>query len=430
MKFTHIHKAILDCMSEAVYVVDRNMKILYTNPAAGELTEYSPEEAIGAECHEIFCEKSFRCDEVCPPQKAMREMLPMLHREAETKAKSGTVKQTQISISPFFENSECVGAVIVIKDITELKKAEEQIKHQNNFLTTVIDSLPHPFSVIDADNYRVQMANAAAHEGSLPEDATCYELSHGRTQPCSSEDHPCPMEYVKRSGRSVTVEHVHMDAEGNKRDFEVHCHPIVDDSGKIVQIIEYSVDISERKFFEEHLERMAFFDTLTGIPNRTLFFDRLAHSISLAKRNRQMLALLFIDLDRFKSVNDNFGHDTGDLLLKEVAARLKNCLRQSDTVARMGGDEFTVILAPVSEPRDAGIFAHKILQIISEPFPLGSKKFLVSASIGISLYPEDGDAAGTLLQKADMAMYRAKERRNNVYRFYADTYNIKDLPEE
>jgi diguanylate cyclase (GGDEF)-like protein/PAS domain S-box-containing protein len=426
MNFTHIHKAILDCMSEAVYVVDRDMKILYTNPAAATLTEYSDEEAIGAECHKIFCERSFRCEEVCPPQKAMREMLPLLHREAETKTKSGTVKQTQISISPFFENAMCVGAVIVIKDITKLRQAEKTIKCQNDFLMTVINSLPHPLLVINTENYRVQMANIAAHPDPLPEDATCYALSHGQPAPCNSEDHPCPMDYVRRSGKSLTMDHIHSDAEGNKQDVEVHCHPIFDPEGRIVQMIEYSVDISARKLFEERLEKMAFFDNLTGIPNRKLFFDRLAHSISLAKRNRQILALLFIDLDRFKFVNDNYGHITGDLMLIETARRLKSCTRESDTVARMGGDEFTIILTPIGEPGDAALFAGKVLKTISGPLYLAGHEFVVSASIGISLYPADGDTVETLLQKADIAMYRAKEERNNIYRFYAGEYNEND----
>lgn len=418
MNFTHIHKAILDCMSEAVYVIDRDMKILYTNPAAQELTGYSPEETIGGKCHDIFCEMSPRCEDLCPPKKAMREMVPILHREAETKTKSGIIKQTQISISPFFENKVCVGAVIVIKDITELKKAEEQIQYQNKFLTSVINSLPHPFYVIDANTYEVQMANTAAHTGPLPENSTCHMLSHDQTSPCSSEDHPCPLELVKKTGKAASMEHVHLNAEGNKQSFEVHCYPVFDASGDIIQIIEYCIDISERKIFEQRLEQMAFFDNLTGIPNRALFFDRLGHSISLAKRNRQTLALLFLDLDRFKFVNDNFGHNTGDLLLKELSARLKNSLRQSDTAARMGGDEFTIILSPIANQHDARRFAGKILKILAESFHISGRDFLIGASIGISLYPDDGDDPEILLKKADRAMYRAKEQRNNAFCFY------------
>lgn len=428
MDFANIHKAILDYMSEAVYVIDRDMNILYTNPAAEVLTEYSPAETEGKKCHHIFCEISFRCNDICPPKKAMQEMLPVLHREAETKTKSGTTKQTQISISPFFENNICVGAVIVIKDITDLKIAEEKIRFQNNFLTSVINSLPHPFFVIDAVSYRVQMANSAAHKGPIPENATCFNLSHCQSAQCSGEEHPCPFELVKKTGKSVIVEHVHTDADGNKRDVEVHCYPVFDAAGNIIQLIEYSIDISERKLFEQRLEQMAFFDTLTGIPNRTLFFDRLGHAISLAKRNRQTLALLFLDLDRFKYVNDSFGHNMGDLLLKEIAARLKNCLRQSDTVARMGGDEFTVILTPITEPRDARIFATKILQLVAEPYFISGHKFIISGSIGISLYPEDGEEVEVLMQKADIAMYRSKEQRNNIFRFYTSKYNQNDKP--
>jgi diguanylate cyclase (GGDEF)-like protein len=316
----------------------------------------------------------------------------------------------------------CVGAVIVIKDITELKKAEERIKHQNNFLTSVINSLPHPFYVIDAATYQVQMANTAAHSDPLPENATCHMLSHNQALPCSSKEHPCPFEIVKKTGKAVSVEHVHLDAKGKKREVEVHCYPVFDSSGDIIQFIENNVDISERKLFEQ----MAFFDTLTGLPNRTLFFDRLDHAISLAKRNRQTLALLFLDLDRLKIVNDNFGHNAGDLLLKEIGARLKNCLRQSDTVARMGGDEFTIILTPITNPQDAGIFARKMLKIVAEPCSISGHEFIISGSVGISLYPEDGDNAEILLQKADIAMYRSKEQRNNIFRFYTSAYNEND----
>ncbi len=419
MNFTHIHKTILDCMSEAVYVIDRDMKILYTNPAARELTEYPPEETIGNKCHNIFCESSYRCENLCPPKKAMREKAPILHREAETKTKSGLIKQTQISISPFFEDEVCVGAVIVIKDITELKKAEERIRYQNEFLTSVINSLPHPFYVIDANTYEVQMANTAALTGPLPENSTCHMLSHDQTSPCSGEDHPCPLEVVKKSRRAASMEHVHINAEGIKQNVEVHCYPVFDAHGNLIQLIEYCIDISERKVFEERMKQMAFFDNLTGIPNRALFFDRLGHSISLAKRNRQTLALLFLDLDRFKLVNDNFGHNTGDLLLKEIAVRLKNSLRQSDTAARIGGDEFTVILSPIASPHDARRFAGKILKILAEPFHISGHDFIISASIGISLYPDDGDDTEILLKKADSAMYIAKEQRNNTFRFYS-----------
>ncbi len=256
MKFVSIHEAILNSMSDAVYVVDREMLIQYANPAAAKITGYSFDESIGKYCHQIFCERSFRCSESCPPQKAMREEVPILHREAETRHKNGDVRQTQISISPFFDDGLCVGAVIVTKDISELKKAEEKIRRQNKFLMTVIDALPHPFYVIDAQNYRLKLANNTAYQGSLPEDLTCHEISHRSPRPCSGDDHPCPLEQVKKTGQPVTVEHVHMDADGRARDIEAHAFPIFDDKGTIIQMIEYCLDISERKRAAEERERL------------------------------------------------------------------------------------------------------------------------------------------------------------------------------
>lgn len=256
MQFTSIHEAILNSMSDAVYVVDRQMRIGYANPAAEAMTGYSLEESAGNYCHDIFCEQSELCADRCPPKRAMLDMTPVLHREAETKSKNGDVRQTQISISPFFDNGECVGAVIVIKDITDLKKAEHKIQEQNRFLTAVINALPHPFQVIDAASYRLELANYAAYEGDIPVNMTCHALSHNSPSPCSGEDHPCPLEKVKESGQPVTVEHTHCSSDGTCKDMEVHGFPIFDDRGSLIQMIEYCVDVSERKHAAAEREKL------------------------------------------------------------------------------------------------------------------------------------------------------------------------------
>jgi PAS domain S-box-containing protein len=247
MKFINLHEAILNSMSDAVYVVDRDMDILYSNPAAERLTGFTSQEAVGQVCHDIFCERSELCSGKCPPKRVMREQAPVLHKDAETRTKSGEMRQTQISISPFYEKGECVGAVMIIKDITDLKVAEEKIRKQNTFLTAVIDALPHPFTVIDAETYQLKLANYAAYPGKLPENITCHQLSHHRDAPCSGSEHPCPFDKVKETGQPVIVEHVHCGADGKCRDVEVHGFPIFDDSGKLSLIIEYCIDISERK---------------------------------------------------------------------------------------------------------------------------------------------------------------------------------------
>jgi diguanylate cyclase (GGDEF)-like protein/PAS domain S-box-containing protein len=179
------------------------------------------------------------------------------------------------------------------------------------------------------------------------------------------------------------------------------------DSSKRLHVALFS-DITERKQADELIWKHANYDHLTQLPNRRLFRDRLEQSIKLAHRSNDSLALLFIDLDRFKAINDTLGHDTGDKLLIEAAERINQCVRETDTVARMGGDEFTVILSQISDVSYAGKVAASIIQKLTEPFKIDGAELNVSASIGVAFYPEDGDNSEQLLKNADIAMYAAK----------------------
>ncbi|OGW25587.1 MAG: hypothetical protein A2X59_05830 [Nitrospirae bacterium GWC2_42_7] len=178
----------------------------------------------------------------------------------------------------------------------------------------------------------------------------------------------------------------------------------------------------------DQLEEMAHLDTLTGLPNRKLFYDRLTQAIEMAKRYPRLFALLYLDLDNFKAINDTMGHDVGDLLLKEAAQRLLRSIRRSETVARMGGDEFTIILVHIDHEYEAAVVAKRIIESFSEPFIILDKECSVGISIGISLYPSDGSDVETLLKKADAAMYRVKAKGRNDFRFYSlDNANIRKL---
>jgi diguanylate cyclase (GGDEF)-like protein/PAS domain S-box-containing protein len=183
----------------------------------------------------------------------------------------------------------------------------------------------------------------------------------------------------------------------------------------------------EQRRLNDQLNFQAHFDSLTGLPNRMLFEDRLDQALAASYRNKQKLAVLFVDLDRFKLINDTLGHHTGDLVLQEVARRLQSCVRQSDTIARLGGDEFTVLLTDLKDMYNAERVAQKLMDALEPPLILSGQKLHITSSIGISLYPNDGETAQDLLSNADRAMYRAKLQGKNNYQFFTPEMNIQTL---
>jgi diguanylate cyclase (GGDEF)-like protein len=176
-------------------------------------------------------------------------------------------------------------------------------------------------------------------------------------------------------------------------------------------------DITERKMAERRLQYLATHDSLTSLPNRALFYDRLNHALAQGRRNKNLFSILYLDLDGFKSVNDRYGHDVGDDLLQLVSRRFRSAVRESDTVARLGGDEFTFIIENILAVRDAERVTKKILESLKEPFHVANYEIVITASIGISVYPQHGENADILVKKADMAMYEAKQSDEVEYRF-------------
>ena len=194
--------------------------------------------------------------------------------------------------------------------------------------------------------------------------------------------------------------------------------PIRDDAGTITPFVGIKEDITELKRLQEQVEYMARHDQLTGLPNRFLFQDRLAQALVQSKRRKAQFALLYLDLDEFKAVNDSFGHEAGDTLLSVVGQRLLRCVRESDTVARMGGDEFTVVLSDIEGAENASHVAGLIVEDLGQPIAtLPGQTTTIGASIGITLYPQDGQDAALLLAKADRALYQAKRQGGHGFRF-------------
>jgi len=202
------------------------------------------------------------------------------------------------------------------------------------------------------------------------------------------------MECVRRDGKQVCV--------------SLAISPIKNNVGVVVGASIIARDINDRKRAEDRLHHLALHDTLTGLPNRLLFRERVSHAITQACRNGHQVAVLFIDLNDFKEINDLLGHQIGDRLLQVTASRLRRCLRDGDAVARLGGDEFVVSLSALADSGDAALIADKIDETLREPFRVGSHELNVSASIGIGIYPADGQDVETLMHAADTAMYHAK----------------------
>jgi diguanylate cyclase (GGDEF)-like protein/PAS domain S-box-containing protein len=201
--------------------------------------------------------------------------------------------------------------------------------------------------------------------------------------------------------------------------------PVFDADGSFRGYRGTGLDITERKRAEERIEHLATRDPLTGLPNRLLLQDRINHRLANAQRNGERLALLFIDLDRFKTINDSLGHHVGDALLQEVAGRLQSALRGGDTLARLGGDEFVVALERLRDPRDAATVAQKILAALAGGLRIGEHSLNTSCSIGISIFPEDGEDLNTLMRNADTAMYHAKEQGRGNYQFFSADMNVR-----
>jgi diguanylate cyclase (GGDEF)-like protein/PAS domain S-box-containing protein len=323
----------------------------------------------------------------------------------------GAERTISISGDPVFDASGVFqGHRGVGTDITGRKRSERALRDTADQLRLFADNVP-AMTVSWDENVICRFANKAFAEffGIAVEDMVGKKMRDvlGEEVYREIEGHVAQVLH----GHPVTYQRTRTLPDGESRYLEVRLLPHIGDQGKILGCFSMTTDITEHKLTQERIQRAAHHDTLTGLPNRALFNDRLKQTISLAKRDSREFALLYLDLDKFKPVNDALGHAAGDELLKAVATRIRRQLRDSDTVARVGGDEFIVILPDIRKREDAESVARKIIAALATPFQLGSQKQSVDigTSIGIAVYPADARDADALVKAADTAMYRAKQ---------------------
>jgi diguanylate cyclase (GGDEF)-like protein len=311
------------------------------------------------------------------------------------------------------------GVVSLQTDITELKQREEELKAKNLHFDTALNNMSHGLCMFDADQTLIVcnrryldlygFSPAVVKPGIKLRQIMEYSVLIGNYRPEDAQraisDRPshatlkeqAVLHQHLRDGRIIAVMHRPMPGGGSIATYQ---------------------DVTEQKRAEAQIHHMAHHDALTGLPNRLLFRDRMEQALARVRRNGEMVAVLFIDLDHFKDVNDTLGHAVGDSLLEQVAERIKSTLREVDTVARFGGDEFAIVQADIRQPDDASLLAHRLIELLSEPFTINNHQIGVGASVGIAVTAPEMRDPDILLKNADMALYRAKSDGRGIYCFY------------
>ena len=349
--------------------------------------------------------------------------------------KDGSILMAEIQIKLLFDdNGWAVSLVGTILDITKQYFLEQRLRDESSLLKTIINTVPARIFWKDTE------LNYLGGNKLFAQDANLEDVNHliGKNDydmPWKHEAEDC------RTGDKNVLQHgnakVHMeefirDKNGKQVCISTSKVPLVDNQGKTFGILGTYVDITDRKENEnklklhrDALEHQAHHDALTGLPNRFLFMDRLNQSIHKAYRYQNKIAVLFVDMDRFKEINDSFGHTFGDEAIKEVGYRISRLIRETDTIARFGGDEFIIIFNDIADSVVITGMIRKVMQVMEDPIIVEDHSIYVTLSIGVSVYPNDADTADNLLKNADAALYKAKNDGRNTYKFYTEDMTEK-----
>lgn len=407
-------KSLFDANLLGICDWDADGHLSHANRALCEMLGYSQEEvARGKVNWRAITPKEFReADE-----KALKEIGEKNHCQIFSKEfnrKNG--ERVLVLVGAVALNEEKNQGVCFFVDLSERKKAEEQLA-----LSSVVFNATSNGIMLLNENFKLLSVNDAFSRltGLAIEDIQHSDLFELLDENFSSQSETIIADTLNES-ELYKCDTELVTADGNSIPVQLNINRVLDSQGRILQYVAVAVDIRERVESEQKLRKIAHYDHLTGLPNRSLLSDRHNKAIARAKRLNTKVALLFFDLDNFKPVNDQHGHDVGDKLLVHVARRLKESIRESDTVARLGGDEFVILLEDVEGENDVAVVADKIVQRTSALFIIDELKLRLSCSIGISLFPEHGSTRVEMMRRADVAMYNAKKAGRNQYQYYRE----------
>jgi diguanylate cyclase (GGDEF)-like protein/PAS domain S-box-containing protein len=403
-------RLLLECTGDGIYAVDTEGRFTIVNPAAARALGFeSPEQVLGRNAHSLS-HHHFEDGRAYPMADCPIYACALSGRSAHVVGElffrnDGSSFPVDYRVHPLQRDGKIIGAVVSFTDITERHLAEEEMK----VATAVFETTTEGIMVTDADT-RIKTVNPAF------ERITGYRCDEvvGKTP------------RILASGRHDSAFYAAMWADllgqGNwqgeiwdkRKNGEIYAEwltitALKGRNGERVGFVAIFSDITSRAHAAERTRQEANFDSLTELPNRRFFEREFECRLAIARAESSRLGVFFVDLDRFKPVNDYLGHSIGDSLLVEVASRLKSCVRNSDLIARLGGDEFIIVVAGLVAPNDASMLAAKIVDAVAKPYLIKGQEIKIGASVGVALYPNHGEDARTLLQKADTAMYRAKE---------------------
>ena len=421
----NILQSIIETIPMRVFWKDKNSRYLGANTAfAKDAGENDPSNIIGKLDQDLAWKEQaelYQSDD----REVIRSCKPKIAFEEPQTTPAGDRIVLRTSKVPLYDDSNAViGVLGVYEDITKRKKIDAELR----VAATAFES-QEGMIITDANTNILKVNHSFTRiTGFTSEEALGRKMNLLKSGVHSADFYRDMWDSIK------TTDSWQGEVWNRRKNGEIYPEwltvtAVKDDEGDTTHYVGTMIDITARKAIEERIHHMAHYDVLTDLPNRALLTDRLHQAIAQTRREKSKLALIFLDLDNFKPVNDSLGHDIGDLLLKEVARRLHHCVkRETDTLSRIGGDEFVIILSQIEKDQDAAIVADKIVQALTEPFNIEQHTIHISCSIGIAINPLHGADVNTLMRVADNAMYEAKRAGRGCFRFYTSDSPQSQLP--
>ena len=422
-----LYRLVFEHSMEAVFLTSPEGVVYAANPAACKLFGYSEEE---------LCELR-RNDLVDASSPQLSDYLATRARTGRARAElvfirgDGTRFPGEVSAEQFFDEQQQLRSILTIRDLSERNQAEQMLAESEEQYRLLIAAMKEGVTLQD-ENSKILAFNKSAERilgltadqliGKTSFDPDWYAI-HEDGSPFPGETHPVVVTLRTGEPQSDVIMGIHKP-DGRLTWISINVQPIFKEEDTTpYRVVATMHDITEHKIAQEHIEKLAHFDQLTGLPNRAFLNDRFRYALSLAQRSGATLAVMFLDVDHFKDINDTLGHNVGDLVLMRLAKRLKEAVREEDTLSRQGGDEYILIL-PSTDADGAGMLASNLIEIVARPCQIEQHELTVTASIGIAIYPHDGKDLESLSKNADIAMYRAKREGRNSFRFYTPEMQI------